>query len=70
MQGMVGTRPRGGKGQIYEKYLKQWKDSDDDEFPGVIHTSKTEQVSNELFRSQCYHWAVEKFLIMKTRKSH
>ena len=46
MQGMVGTRPRSGKGAIYEKYLKQWKDSEDDEFPGVIHTSRTEQVRN------------------------
>ena len=46
MQGMVGTRPRGGKGAIYEKYLKDWKESGDDEFPGVIHTSKTEQVNS------------------------
>lgn len=45
MQGMVGTRPRGGKGSIYEKFLKEWKNSERNEFPGIIHTSRTEQVS-------------------------
>ena len=45
-QGMVGTRPRGGKGSIYEKFLKQWKNSEPNEFPGIIHTSRIEQVRN------------------------
>ena len=49
MQGMVGTRPRGGKGSIYEKFLKQWKNSEPNELPGIIHTSRIEQVRNSLF---------------------
>ena len=44
MQGMVGTRPRGGKGAIYEKFLKEWKKSERNEYPGIIHTSRIEQV--------------------------
>ncbi|XP_028407746.1 LOW QUALITY PROTEIN: uncharacterized protein LOC114530333 [Dendronephthya gigantea] len=45
MQGMVGTRPRGGKGSVYEKFLKEWKNSERNDFPGIIHTSRIEQVS-------------------------
>lgn len=44
MQGMVGTRPKAGDGQIYRELLKTWAEKDAILYPGLIHSSRVQEV--------------------------
>ncbi|KAK3701047.1 hypothetical protein QZH41_008152 [Actinostola sp. cb2023] len=45
MQGMVGTRPRTGDGQLYQRLLNAWTEKDSSLYPGLIHTSRIKETS-------------------------
>jgi hypothetical protein len=44
MQGMVGTRPKAGRGQLYQEFLKIWAEKDASLYPGLIHSSRVQEV--------------------------
>ncbi|XP_020916270.1 uncharacterized protein LOC110253659 isoform X2 [Exaiptasia diaphana] len=45
MQGMVGTRPRAGSGQLYQKLLNIWDEKDSSLYPGLLHSSRIKETS-------------------------
>lgn len=44
MQGMVGTRPKAGHGQLYQKLVDAWTEKDPSLYPGLLHSSRIKEV--------------------------
>ena len=51
LNGLIGISPKGGEGSLYLKFLSQWLEKRNLEYPGVVHTSQVQytEKSNQFY---------------------